>query len=389
MNRPRILISAGEVSGDRIGGLIAKALLARDPNLQLCGIGGRAMQSEGVELWAEATHLGAIGVFEVIRVLPEVTRIVRILRRRLRHEKPGAAILIASDGLNASLGWFLRSHGIPTIAYPPPTIWMWQAFAHIAGLFFDRILAAFPAEVEGYQGSRADVRFVGHYLRDLVWQSNAGSRAANLEAIPHIAILPGSRQNEFESFTPILLDTALEIERRLGRPCCFSLPLASSDYATLADEMIGCRQLQGRVHCEDSSLEVMARADVGVIASGTASLEAALVGLPFILFYRLWGPTAAAIRLSQWLGILSANFLGLPNLVAGREIVPELYQKQVRPDRLAKAAVDLLQNPDRRARMRADFREVAAVLGDGHSLERIAEEVGSLVSTESGSPPST
>ena len=113
-----------------------------------------------------------------------------------------------------------------------------------------------------------------------------------------------------------------------------------------------------------------------------ASLEAALFGLTFILFYRLSGPTVALTRLCQRVGLISDNCLGLPNLVAGREIVPELYQKQVRPDRLAEAAVGLLQDPDRQARMRADFSEVAAALGDGRALDRIATTVLSLLSDQ-------
>ena len=373
LSRPLILISAGEASGDRVGGLIAKTLLTKDPNLQLCGIGGQAMQANGVDLWSESTHLGVIGLFEVIAMLPEITRVVRSLRRRVGAQKPDAAILISCEGLNVPLGWLLRRQGIPTMAYLPPQIWMWRRFTRSAGLFFDWVLAAFPEKFEVYRRSGAKVRFVGHYLRDIVVPRNGPPPSTCARNTPHhIAFLPGSRVYEFQNYTPILLDAALEIERLAGRLCSFSLPLASSDYRRPADEMIRSRGLQQRVNIQISAREAMTAAEIGLIASGTASLEATLVGLPFVLFYRLSGPTVTLTRLCQQVGLITDDCLGLPNLVAGHEIVPELYQKEVSPRPLAEAAVDLLRDPHRQSRMRTEFAKVATALGDGHSLDRIA-----------------
>jgi len=376
----RIFLSTGEVSGDLVGARIASEILASRPDARLYGVGGHRMEAAGVTLDFGTNHLGTVGITEPVAALPALVRALWRIRRRVRTERPAAALLIGNDVFNVLLGRWLRSKGIPTVSYLPPQTWIWRSLARPISSSFDEILTSFPAEQEVYARAGARARFVGHYLADALGRPTREERAQarrrlGLErAVRVIGLLPGSRLHEVRPLSPVMLDAArllLAEEPDL----LFALPVADPVYRERLESEIRRRGLADRVClCEDSH-DAMRASDLLVVASGTATLEATLVGVPMVIVYQVSAFTMAVVRTCIRLGLMDSTVMGLPNLLAGRCFVPELQNRDVTAPRVAREASALLHDAERRRDMEEGLRRVAATVSGGGSLGRVAEAV--------------
>ena len=319
----RIFLSTGEVSGDLVGARIATEILASRPDARLYGVGGHRMEAAGVTLDFGTNHLGTVGITEPVAALPALARALWRIRRRVRTERPAAALLIGNDVFNVLLGRWLRSKAIPTVSYLPPQTWIWRSLARPISRSFDEILTSFPAEQEVYERTGAQTRFVGHYLADTLGrpareQKKEARRRLNLErAARVIGLLPGSRLHEIKPLAPVMLEAArllLAEDPELH----FALPVADPVYRELLEHEIGRRGLADRIAlCEDSH-DVMRASDLLVVASGTATLEATLVGVSMVIVYKVSAFTMTVVKTCIRLGLMDSTVMGLPNLLAGR-----------------------------------------------------------------------
>lgn len=389
----RVFVSAGEVSGDIVGALLVRKLREIEPRAKIFGVGGAHMAAAGVEIDAHTNHLGTVGVTEAVRAIPAFARVLLAIRRRVRVAAPDVAVHIGNDVFNVLLARWLRGRGIPTVSYFPPQVWIWRAVAPLIARSYDAILTSFPLEQEVYgragAGTGTAVSFVGHYLcetlapRTSEEMTLSRQRLGLVGASRVIGVLPGSRPHEVRRLTGVLLDAA----RELGRSddgLRFVVPVADSTYRSGIASEARRRDLGERVLVVSDSHEAMRSADIVVLASGTASLEAALLGVPMVIVYRVSAITLGVMRGVIRLGLIESETVGLPNLILGHEVVPELRQSRASAAGIAREARALLDDERRRHAVRAALLEVAGKVSGGSTLERVAGAVVAVAASRSG-----
>ena len=356
-------IVAGEASGDALGAGLIHAVRERIPGARFAGIGGPRMESDGCAIWYPMSRLALRGYAEVLTHLPELVRIRRDVFRRLRSIKAPLFIGVDAPDFNLGLEARLKGDGVRTIHYVSPSVWAWRRkrIASIARSA-DRLLALFPFEPPLYEGAGLQVTFVGHPLA--ADAANASTRRETRELLklelsrPVFALLPGSRRSELEMHTELLLKTAAEIVESLPETK-FVVPLISRetrDYFEgvqyrLQLEALPLKLLYGHA---DHALRA---ADVGIVASGTATLEAAMARCPHLVFYRV-NPITAGIVARK----LLLPYVGLPNVFAGRFVVAEFLQGEATVANLARAALNLYDDTVTRRRLEALFAGMAGEL---------------------------
>jgi lipid-A-disaccharide synthase len=367
---PLIGIVAGESSGDALAATLIRAVRARHPGVRFAGIAGPKMQTEGCEAWYPLEKLAVRGLTEVIRHIPELMRIRRALRARLLRERVALFVGVDAPDFNLGLEAKLKSKGVRTVHFVSPSVWAWRP-GRIAtiGRAVDRILALFPFEPPLYEAANVAVTYVGHPLAaHAATPSTRREVRARLRlsaATPVFALLPGSRTSEIEKHAETVLRTAALIHE--ARPDAqFLVPLVTRSTRELFDEVryrldlaeLPLTLLYG--HADDA----LRAADVGLVASGTATLEAALARCPHVIFYRL-------TKLTFWIvhRKLQLPWVGLPNVLAGRFIVPEFLQDDATPRNLAQATLNLYDDAATRRRLETLF---------GTFAEQLAADTGSL-----------
>jgi lipid-A-disaccharide synthase len=375
------MLSAGEASGDLHGATMCRALLALDPGLRLIGMGGPRMAAAGVEILVDPTAHAAMGTSEAIGRVPRLYRAYKLLVRRLREARPMAMVLIDFPEFNLRLAKQARRAGIPVVYFMPPQLWAWRR-GRIRQMArrVTRVLAAFPFEESLYEEAGVPVEFVGHPLLDVVPgdldRAKARERLGVGERQTLVGLLPGSRRQEVDRLLPPMLDAAARLSRADGRRC-FVLGLAASVDRGLvtvhfrrASEASGppVEVVEGLTH------EVMAASDALLIASGTATLEAALLGTPMVVCYRVSRLTEVVARL-----LTRSAWISLPNIVAGRGAVPEILQDKVTGARLASEAEHLLVDSVAATAQRVAFKEVRSRLGQPGVGARAARAVLKVV----------
>jgi lipid-A-disaccharide synthase len=375
-----VLVSAGEVSGDIIGGLIADELRRRDPAIRLWGLGGGRMRAAGVAVDTLTTHLGRVGVSESFSAILPLARAFRSVRSEVRRARPDAAILVANDIFNVILGRWLRSVGVPTLAVFPPQVWIWRSLLRLFRGSWDVVAASFPDEQRIYS-KHARTVFIGHYLADQLGRASAAERDAARAALQLrgrvIGLFPGSRIHELEILTPLLLDSAAMLLKS-DPTVRFVMALAETADEPETVRQIAARGLTPNVLILRDSHAAMRASDLLLVASGTATLEAALIGTPMIVLYRVQRITVTIVRMAIRLGLMDSETMALPNLILGETVVPEIRQEQLAAGRVASEAAALLEDDGRLAAMREGMSRVgAAVDGDG-SVRRIADLVEEL-----------
>ncbi|MFN7986449.1 MAG: lipid-A-disaccharide synthase [Thermoanaerobaculia bacterium] len=372
-------MSAGEVSGDVAGARLARELRVRRGDVSLFGLGGPRMADAGVEIVRETNALGTVGISESFRVVPGLARAFASLRRRVAATPPDAAVLIANDIFHVALGRWLRRLGIPTLSYFPPQVWIWGAIARTFAPSFDEILTSFPEEERVWRAAGASTTFVGHYLGDVLRPASEDEKrraraALGLSPGPVVAILPGSRRHEVRRLAPVLLEAARLLHERDGS-IRFLLPVADARFAPQIEAEVTRRGLAGAVAMAPSSHDALRAADLAILASGTASLEAALLGTPMVITYRVALLTTGIVRSAIALRLMDSDTVGLPNLVLGRRAIPERIQRKATGAEVAAAASRLLEDESAREEQLRALAEVSRLLFAGGSDGRAAEAV--------------
>ena len=340
----RFVLVAGEASGDQLGAALITALRKHFPHAEFAGVGGPLMLSLGLDLWFEAEELSVMGLVEVIRHLPRLLARRREVIRCTLSDPPNVYIGIDAPDFNLPIERRLKGEGITTTHYVSPSIWAWRrARAAKIGRSADLVLCLFPFEPALYAQHGVNARFVGHPLADLFPLEPAPTFARATLGLPLsgkvLALLPGSRAGEVERLAPIFLETARRLKQAIPK-LTIALPLASPRVRAQLERM--------RLHehsllmFEGHAQLVLQAADVVLVASGTAALEAALARKPMAVAYRVHPIT---YWLARTLGMLKAKFFSLPNALAGYGLVQEFEQAAVRADLLFDALLPMLQEP--------------------------------------------
>ena len=378
----RIMMAAGEVSGDMYGGALIRALRRRFPGrqLEICGIGGDAMRAEGAELLYHTDDLGAMGLPDVLKKLGFFKRVLRELVERAAEWKPDVLVTLDYYSFNIALAERVHALGVRTVQYISPKVWVWRKgrIRRIARAF-DLLLCIFPFEPALYEPVGLRALYVGH---PLVGQA-AATRAETPPALPwrgrdRIAILPGSRAGEIRAILPTFLKAARQIQAARGGDCSFVLPAPTPAMRALAEQIVS--RCPGPTHLaivEGGARHVMAQAHAAMIASGTATLEACLMDCPAVLAYRVSLATELLMRLITLGGKL--RFAGLVNIIAGRLVMTELLQRRFTPEATAAEVLALLEATPRRKALRDAYAEVRAALGDHDGTETAADAIAGLL----------
>jgi len=365
--RPRtIAIVAGEASGDLLGSQLILALREHLPALNVVGIGGPRMEAAGMDVWFPLEKLAVRGYFEVLRHYFEIVGIRRKLRRRLLKIRPDVFIGIDAPDFNLDLERGLKVRGIPTVHYVSPAIWMWrrERLGKIKRAV-SRMLTLFPFEADIYRDAGVDVAFVGHPLADMldhIPRDDAARDQLRLPpASPVVALLPGSRQGELKYMADLFIRTAKLIHARLPH-AVFLVPLTTRETRVMFETALyhnDAEELPLTIMFGHAQ-EAMAAADVVLVASGTATLEAALLCKPMVITYKM---PPATYWLLQGKGYLP--YYGLPNILAREFVVPEFIQDDATPQNLSQALLNLLADVATRDRIAARFAAMSASLHRG------------------------
>jgi len=357
VERPKIFLSAGEASGEHYGALMMTAIRRLAPQAEFFGLGGIRMASLGLRRVVRAEDVAVMGITEVILHMPHIYREYRKLKASLRTERPDLAILIDFPDVNLSLAAELRRLKIPVVYFVSPQLWAWKKW-RVRGVKrnVSRMLVIFPFEEEFYRTHGVAAEFVGHPLADLkppTVTREAFARENGLDASKFwIGLLPGSRARELDANLPPMLEAA----RLLGPEYEYLLPVAP----TLKDSQVHAldtRAKQAGVRVVHDARAVLQHARASVVASGTATVEAALISNPFLVVYRVSRITYAVAR-----RVVRVAHVGMVNLIAGRRIVPELIQDDFTASKVLEQLRPLLENEQARATMQSDLRTVGAAL---------------------------
>ena len=375
----RLLLMAGEASGDLHGGHLARALLAQQPSLQLLGVGGRRMREAGVELLFDIRDLAVVGAVEAVHSLRTLWTVYRTLLDEVERAPVDAVLLLDFPGFNLKLAKAMARRGIPVLYYIAPQIWAWhpgrmkKIRRRVRKLF-----VILPFEAALYRKAGIDAEFVGHPLLDLVRPSGSKAEArasCNLDpAAPVVGILPGSRRSELHYLLRPMLQGAAQIRAQVTA-AQFILPLAETLQPADVQETLEAAPIPVRL-VQRQTYQVMQAADVLLVASGTATLEAALIGTPMVIVYKAHLLTYLLARL-----VMRVSRIGLPNIIAGRAIVPELWQYDVTGENIAAQALALLTHSERATAMRTELATLRNQLGAPGVPERVASGIRRYLDT--------
>ena len=378
MSDPLILIIAGEASGDLHGSRLAIELKRLKPDCRLKGIGGPRMEAAGVQLLYSLKDFAFMGFSEVLRHLPFIRRVFKRLNRLFLQEKPDLLILIDYPGFNLRLAKIAKRRNIAVLYYISPQVWAWNSRrAQAIARRVDCLAVILPFEVDFYRRRTGlQANFVGHPLLEVVRPKLSRSRFCQKWGLdsekPVIGLLPGSRIQEIDRLLPVMLQAGRLLRRRMP-----DLQLALGTVSTVERSFY---QDLMREHGEnvvlisDQTYDLMSHAQLLLVASGTATLESAILGASMIILYRISFISWIIARL-----LVRVSCIGLVNLVAGEKIVPELVQYQVTAKRVAREAYHLLSNDQRRRKMAGKLAKIRRQLGETGASRRTAELALNLI----------
>lgn len=366
-----LLISAGEASGDMHGARLLRALRERSAGLSAFGMGGPRLASAGLDAVVRCETLSVVGVVEVAEKLPRLYAALRRLCKEARGRRPDAAVVIDFPDFHGFLARRLHRDGVPLVYYVSPQVWAWRrGRARVIARLARRIITLFPFEADIYRRLGADAVCAGHPLVDDVREGLARPSPVPAKTRRRLVLLPGSRTGELARHWATMLAAADTLSRRLG------LEVVAVRAPGLPEKLFAGAAERGVAVVSEGMHALLATADLALVASGTATLEAALCGTPMVVVYRM-------SRSSWWIAraMVRVPWASLVNLVAEEEIVPELLQRDFTAQRLAAEAAAVLQSPERLARMRAGLARVAERLGppgaSGRAADYLLEAVAS------------
>ncbi len=366
----KILVVAGEPSGDLHATEVIKRLVCQCPKIRFFGMGGDLMEQVGVRLMYHIRDSAVMGFSEVLTAIPKFAEKRANLKKFLRQEQPAVTILVDFSGFNLSLAKYAHRLGLSVVYYIPPKAWAWRASrAKTVARSTSAVAAIFPFEADFYQKAGANTHFVGHPLLDIAQSKHSVLSARNELGLNStgrtIGLMPGSRQLEVNTLSPLMIAVANRLSNRFP-DCQFVLPLATGINLETPPNIT--------IVSASQAYTAMRSADLMLIASGTATLESALIGTPMIILYQL-------SSLTWWLSkrLVQLTHSGLPNIIAGCEIVPELLQKQANLDQVFTIAENHLSNPDLLTAQRQRLSEIRKKLGEEGAAERVANIVRSYL----------
>ena len=366
----KVMISAGEASGDLHGASVAAALHDMLPGLELLGMGGSHMRDAGVDIVYDIADIGVMGFVEILRNLPKFFRLRSYLSKIMDERRPDVLLLIDYGGFNMALAAVAKKKNIPVVYYICPKAWVWGKWRAkaIAG-WVEKVAAIFPFEADIYREAGASVNFVGHPLVDIVKPSMDRETAYRFFGAdpkrPLLLLLPGSRYQEVESLLELMLESAQKVQERLP-DCQFYLPVAPTIPMKRIESVVKASGVPV-IFTRNSTYNLMQIADCAIAASGTVTLEAALMGLPSVIIYRMQPATYWLIRI-----VANVSHVGLPNIVIGRRVLPELIQDEVTSENVSKAAISLMTDVAVSTETRAALKEVREKLGEPGAVRRVA-----------------
>lgn len=377
----RVLLIAGEISGDQHAAALVRAIRARTNKVEFWGIGGDELQSVGLRLAFHVRDMAVLGLAEVLRRYGFFRRVFRDMVARLDSDRPDAVLLVDYPGFNLRFAREAHRRGIKVLYYICPQVWAWhRSRIPLMAQIVDRLMVIFPFEPAVFSGTSLKVDFVGHPLVDAIEAvAQEASPALPWGGEPRIALLPGSRRQEIKRILPPMLEAAFLLQRSYPN-AAFLIAAPNQEMAQYAESILAqarksalkCGVVAGRTR------HVVRQARAAMVASGTATVETALLGCPMIVVYRTAAPT-------YWIGrwLVKVDCLGMVNLILGRCAFPEFIQYAAQPQAMAEAMRPLLEETEKRRQMMADLAEVRARLGSRGASERAAaivlEELGAAV----------
>jgi lipid-A-disaccharide synthase len=375
---PTIWFGAGDISGEENAARLATAIRELCPNARLIGAGGAAMRRAGVEVTVETAHLGFVGVLDAFRILPRLVRAFRDGQRTIEESRPDLVVLVDSEFVTMPAALWLRRRGVPVVFFYPPQVWLWGRWRLPAMVrLAKRFVSAFRAEAEIYRAAGADAVWVGHPLRDIVRAEGDGAAAVQAigldPARPLVALMPGSRRSEIQALVTPILDAARMLQQRDPR-LQFAVPLASESLRAAVEEGVRRSGVRDVAVYRNDSYAVLSRASVAIQCSGTATLEAALLGIPSVIVYR-------CRPIEHFVGrrVMSVDFIGMANILLGEMVQPEFFDHRIEAAPLAEEAWSLLNDERRRRYVLKRLSTLKEILGPPGALERAAHAVLEVV----------
>lgn len=368
-----ILIVAGEASGDLHAADLISEIKKLNAEIQFFGLGGEKMQEQGVALSFNMTELAVVGLFEVLRNLNKFKKIFHDLLKKVDVEKPDLAILVDYPGFNLRLAKELKKRKIPIIYYISPQIWAWGGGRiKIIRNLVDRVIVFFRFEEELYKKEAVPVTFVGHPLLDRVKTTTPKEELFNkLNIVPTkytVALLPGSREKEVRNILPIMLDTALLVQRAI--PSIKFLILRSPTVREELFNKILSRYQLPIYMLHDMTYDGLAASDFAMVASGTATLETAILGIPMVILYKISYLTWLYLRIA-----IKVPYIGMVNIIANQSIVPEFIQYRARSRRIALYIKHTLTNPQELDKIKKLLLDIKQRLGERQAARKAASIV--------------
>jgi lipid-A-disaccharide synthase len=369
-NPKNILIVAGEASGDLHAADLVKEIKLLAPQAKFFGLGGKKMQQEGVDISFDMTELAVVGIFEILKHLKIFRKIFKDLLKRVDANAPDLAILVDYPGFNLRLAEELKRRKIPIIYYVSPQVWAWGSnrIKSIRNLV-ERMIVFFKFEEELYKKEGIPVSFVGHPLLDRVQPNLSKEALFNKFDLPTtkytIALLPGSREKEVKNILPIMLDTAALMRQDLA-----SIKFLILRSSTVKEEVF--RRIMSRYKLplcilHDMTYEGLAASDFAIVASGTATMETAILGVPMVILYKVSFFTWAYLRMA-----IKIPYIGMVNIIANQRIIPEFIQYKAQPQRIAAYIKETLTAPQELDKIKRLLLEVKSRLGEKQAAKRAA-----------------
>ena len=366
----KILISAGEASGDIHAAAVTAALKKIDSTVEVFGMGGDELRAAGGEVLFDIKDHGVMGFVEVIKKLPDLFKLRSDFARVMDERKPDCLVVVDYPGFNMKLAKLAHDKGIPVVSYIAPSAWAWnKGRAKKVAKIVDKVACIFPFEYDVYKEAGAPVEFVGHPLVDIVHptmeRAEAEAWVGKEPGRPLVLLMPGSRLMEIERMLDVILEGAKLLQKQMPQ-VQFAMPRAGTIPLEMLQSKIQSSGLEIKI-TEGHNYDLFSVADLALATSGTVTLEAAMCGLPSVILYRTSAITAFIAR-----RVINIPNIGLPNIVAGRQILPELLQEELTPAKLAATAVELLA-PERRPQLEANLAYMKERLGEPGAVNRVAQ----------------
>ncbi|MCX7983825.1 MAG: lipid-A-disaccharide synthase [Bacteroidetes bacterium] len=366
----RVMVIAGEASGDLHGAGVVRELKRIDSQVEVFGVGGDSMQREGMELVYHIRELSFMGFVEVLKHVPFLKGMERTLEHVLKFKKPDVLVLIDYPGFNLRFARIAKKYGVKVIYYISPQIWAWhRSRINTIRDVVDLMLVIFPFEVDLYRQAHVPVEFVGNPLLEVVKSTIPKEKIANIFDFdvkkPILALLPGSRKQEIDTIFPAMLEAAKRIKKKYDCEIILAIaPTLEQEYFRTLYDVQGIHLAKGMTY------DVVAHAQCALVTSGTATLETAILGTPMVIVYRTSWTTYMVGRL-----LVRVRNIGLVNIVAGKTVVPECIQHHASPRRMAQYALEMLLDPKRYESIKNELLTVRKALGSIGASKRVAEQI--------------